>query len=117
LKKIALFLMKAEENWLDKKVINSATGRTVKIKSLPPEERAKYHPKTGLHAKAKKGDLSVLKHKDVGTVQDSSGDTPLHHMVRHLKKEELRNVLKHPDIDKTKNKQGDTPWESYFWDR
>jgi len=33
------------EDWMEKKVRNPATGRTVKVKSLPKEEREKYKPK------------------------------------------------------------------------
>jgi len=35
----------AQESWLDRKVKNPATGREVRVKSLPPEEQAKYRPK------------------------------------------------------------------------
>lgn len=39
----------ASEDWLEKEVRNPATGKMVKVKSLPTEERKKYAPKKDFH--------------------------------------------------------------------
>jgi len=39
-----IILASSSESWLEKEVMNPATGNMVKVKSLPPHERKRYRP-------------------------------------------------------------------------
>ena len=62
--------------------------------------------KKNIFEEAKKGNLEVLKHKDVLVVKDSEGWTPLHWLLAKAEKVE---VLNHKDISVVKDNWGFTP--------
>lgn len=66
MQKVALYVQALDlsKAWLEKKVENPQTGRTVKVKSLPPELQAQYRPKS--HEKAIHNDINnkIKKSKD-----------------------------------------------------
>ena len=55
-------LKEAQEDWLEKKVRNPATGNEVKVKSLPPEEQEKYRPKKQEGIEKKKEEVKSKLH-------------------------------------------------------
>ena len=71
---------------------------------------------TGLHYAAKIARPEVLKHPDVGYVENGFGTTPLHVYAKSAGSGSFphNEFLKHPDVDKVKNEAGHTPLDIYM---
>lgn len=81
----------SDHSWQDKMVKNAATGNTVKVSSLPPDEQAKYRPKKSTGHEAPNAFASK-----------AFDDLSKQHGLKgwSLHKNGKRHILKHNDSDR-----------------